>query len=223
MLEALLFAAAEPLDEASLARRLPDDMDVPAAIAVLVESYRERGVNLVRVAGCWVLRTAPDLKFLLEKEVQVMRRLSRAAVETLAIVAYHQPITRAEIEQTRGVAISKGTMDVLMEEGWIRPKGRRKTPGRPVTYGTTAEFLDHFGLAEISDLPGLEELKAAGLLSASPPAELIADARALAAVRAAKDGDENEFSEWDDPEEADQDGEDEASLDDAGDGQGDTV
>ena len=206
MVEALLFAAAEPLDEASLMSRLPDDVDLSAAIDALSEVYRDRGVNLVRVAGRWALRTAPDLKFLLEKEVQVMRRLSRAAVETLAIIAYHQPITRAEIEETRGVAISKGTMDVLMEEGWVRPKGRRKTPGRPVTYGTTAEFLDHFGLAELGDLPGLEELKAAGLLSARPPPALVAEARAQAAVTASAEEDEDEFAEWDDPDEAGQDG-----------------
>jgi len=202
MVEALLFAAAEPLDAASLTARLPDEVDVSLAIETLVEMYRDRGVNLVNVAGRWALRTAPDLKFLLEKEVQVIRRLSRAAVETLAIIAYHQPITRAEIEETRGVAISKGTMDVLMEEGWVRPKGKRKTPGRPVTYGTTADFLDHFGLAELTDLPGLEELKAAGLLSARPPAELVAEARAHAASAPQPEDEDEKFSEWDDPEDA---------------------
>jgi len=202
MVEALLFAAAEPLDEASLIARLPEGVDVPAAIAALTQAYKNRGVNLLNVAGRWALRTAPDLKFLLEKEVQVIRRLSRAAVETLAIIAYHQPITRAEIEETRGVAISKGTMDVLMEEGWIRPKGRRKSPGRPVTYGTTTDFLDHFGLAELTDLPGMDELKAAGLLSARPPAELVAEARAQAASASQpEEDDEDKFSEWDDPEE----------------------
>jgi len=209
MVEALLFAAAEPLDAASLTARLPDEVDVSLAIETLVERYRDRGVNLVNVAGRWALRTAPDLKFLLEKEVQVIRRLSRAAVETLAIIAYHQPITRAEIEETRGVAISKGTMDVLMEEGWVRPKGKRKTPGRPVTYGTTADFLDHFGLAELTDLPGLEELKAAGLLSARPPAELVAEARAQAASAPQPEDEDEKFSEWDDPEDAGTDDEEE--------------
>ena len=200
MVEALLFAAAEPLDDASLVSRLPDEVDIAAALESLSETYKGRGVNLVKVNDRWALRTAPDLKFLLEKEVQVLRRLSRAAVETLAIIAYHQPITRAEIEETRGVAISKGTMDVLMEEGWVRPKGKRKTPGRPVTYGTTAEFLDHFGLVELGDLPGLEELKAAGLLSAKPPAELVAEARAQAATTPSEEDKEDEPSEWDDPD-----------------------
>lgn len=203
MVEALLFAAAEPLDEASLTARLPDDVDLAAALDELGQKYADAGVNLVRVAGRWALRTAPDLRHILEKEVQVMRRLSRAAVETLAIIAYHQPITRAEIEEVRGVAISKGTMDVLMEEGWVRPKGKRKTPGRPITYGTSAEFLEHFGLAEVGDLPGLDELKAAGLLSARPPAALVAEARAQAAAAApSAEDDEDAPSEWDDPDEA---------------------
>jgi segregation and condensation protein B len=203
MVEALLFAAAEPLDEASLHARLPDDVDLAAAIEGVMAQYADRGVNVVRVAGRWALRTAPDLKFLLEKEVEVTRRLSRAAVETLAIIAYHQPITRAEIEEVRGVAISKGTIDVLMEEDWVRPKGRRKTPGRPVTYGTTPNFLEHFGLEELADLPGIEELKAAGLLSARPPASLVAEAREQAAASAKPDeeSEEERFSEWDDPDE----------------------
>ena len=203
MVEALLFAAAEPLDEASLHARLPEDVDLAAAIEGVMAQYADRGVNVVRVAGRWALRTAPDLKFLLEKEVEVTRRLSRAAVETLAIIAYHQPITRAEIEEVRGVAISKGTIDVLMEEDWVRPKGRRKTPGRPVTYGTTPNFLEHFGLEELADLPGIEELKAAGLLSARPPASLVAEAREQAAASAKPDeeNEEERFSEWDDPDE----------------------
>jgi len=203
MVEALLFAAAEPLDEASLHARLPEDVDLAAAIEGVMAQYADRGVNVVRVAGRWALRTAPDLKFLLEKEVEVTRRLSRAAVETLAIIAYHQPITRAEIEEVRGVAISKGTIDVLMEEDWVRPKGRRKTPGRPVTYGTTPNFLEHFGLEELADLPGIEELKAAGLLSARPPASLVAEAREQAAASAKPDeeSEEERFSEWDDPDE----------------------
>jgi segregation and condensation protein B len=204
MVEALLFAAAEPLDEASLHARLPDDVDLAAALEGVTARYADSGVNLVRVAGRWALRTSPDLKFLLEKEVEVTRRLSRAAVETLAIIAYHQPITRAEIEEVRGVAISKGTIDVLMEEDWVRPKGRRKTPGRPVTYGTTSNFLEHFGLEELADLPGIEELKAAGLLSARPPASLVAEAKAQAATttKPEEEDEEERFSEWDDPEDA---------------------
>ena len=181
MMEALLFAAAEPLDEASLIARLPEDIDVPATLEALREAYRERGVNLVQVAGKWALRTAPDLKFLLQKETQVTRRLSRAAVETLAITAYHQPVTRAEIEEIRGVGLSRGTLDLLLEIGWIRPKGRRRTPGRPVTYGTTDEFLVHFGFNAIDELPGLDELKASGLLQPRPPSSMIEEARLQAA------------------------------------------
>ena len=170
MAEALLFAAAEPLDEASIAARLPEDADVAAILARLSERYADRGVHLVRVAGKWALRTAPDLAFLLKREVETVRRLSRAAVETLAIIAYHQPVTRAEIEEIRGVGLSRGTLDRLMEAQWVRPVGRRRTPGRPVTYGTSEGFLDHFGLAAIEDLPGLDELNAAGLLESRPTA-----------------------------------------------------
>jgi segregation and condensation protein B len=169
MAEALLFAAVEPLDEASLAKRLPEGADVPAVLAALAEQYRERGVNLGKVAGRWAFYTASDLAFLLEEHRQVTRKLSRAAVETLAIIAYHQPVTRAEIEEMRGVSLSKGTLDLLLETGWVRMRGRRRTPGRPVTYGTSDEFLIHFGLAGLEDLPGLEELKAAGLLEVNPP------------------------------------------------------
>ncbi len=164
MVEALLFASAHPLGEKDLAERLPEDVDVAALVDELVALYAGRGVNLSQVAGKWMFRTAPDLAFLLRREVQEQRRLSRAAVETLAIIAYHQPITRAEIEDTRGVSLSKGTLDVLMEEGWVRMMGRRRTPGRPITYGTTEDFLTHFGMASVKDLPGIEELKAAGLL-----------------------------------------------------------
>lgn len=164
MLEAILFATAEPLSEAVLAEKLPEGADVAAHLETLQKFYSGRGVNLVVVGGKWQFRTAADLAFLLRKEVHETRRLSRAAVETLAIIAYHQPVTRAEIEELRGVGLSKGTLDVLMEAGWVRPKGRRRTPGRPVTYGTGEEFLEHFGLGAIDDLPGLEELKAAGLL-----------------------------------------------------------
>ncbi len=172
MIEALLFAAVEPLDEASLAARLPEDAEVPTLVAALEERYANRGVNLVKVAGKWALRTAPDLAFLLERERQVTRRLSRAALETLAIIAYHQPVSRAEIEEIRGVGLSRGTLDLLMEAGWVRIKGRRRSPGRPVTYGTSDGFLDHFGLPGIEDLPGIDELKASGLLSSRVPAGL---------------------------------------------------
>tara|TARA_A100001037_G_scaffold200318_1_gene179130 strand:- start:573 stop:1214 length:642 start_codon:yes stop_codon:yes gene_type:complete len=188
MVEALLFAAAEPLDNASIQARLPNDVDVPAALKMLEDAYRERGVNLVHVAGKWTLRTAPDLKFLLQKETQVTRRLSRAATETLAIIAYHQPVTRAEVEEIRGVGLSRGTLDLLLEIGWIRPKGRRRTPGRPVTYGTTEEFLEHFGFDAIEELPGLDELKASGMLQPRPPASLVEEVRSQAAT----DRDEDE-------------------------------
>jgi len=171
MLEALLFAAVEPLDEATLAERLPKSVDVQELITELQESYASRGVNLVKRANCWMFQTAPDLAFLLQREVEQERRLSRAGQETLAIIAYHQPVTRAEIEEIRGVSVSKGTLDVLMETSWVRPVGRRQTPGRPVTYGVTDEFLVHFGLESVKDLPGVEELKAAGLLDADLPPE----------------------------------------------------
>jgi len=168
MAEALLFAAAEPLDEPALAARLPEGADVPALMAELTQSYAGRGVNLVQVAGKWQFRTAPDLAFLMRIEKQEVRRLSRAAIETLAIIAYHQPVTRAEIEEIRGVGLSKGTLDLLLEIEWVRVAGRRHTPGRPVTYGTTEAFLVHFGLASTGDLPGLEELRATGLLDPTP-------------------------------------------------------
>lgn len=164
MIEAILFAATEPLKEADIAARLPEDADVAALLRALVEQYETRGVNLVKRGGAWMFQTAPDLAFLMRKEVDESKRLSRAAVETLAIVAYHQPVSRADIEDIRGVSLSKGTLDLLMEAGWVKPMGRREVPGRPVVYGTTAEFLAHFGLESIKDLPGLEELKAAGLL-----------------------------------------------------------
>ena len=169
LLEAMLFASAEPLDEKSLAERLPQDIDVHAALLRLQEDYATRGVNLVRIGGKWTFRTASDLSWLLSKETVETRKLSRAAVETLAIIAYHQPVTRAEIEEIRGVTTSKGSVDVLLETGWIRPRGRRKSPGRPVTYGTSEAFLSHFGLDAVSDLPGLEELKGSGLLDGRLP------------------------------------------------------
>jgi segregation and condensation protein B len=169
LLEALLFASAEPLDEKTLAARLPQGADVKAALEQLRADYASRGVNLVRVAGKWAFRTAPDLSWLLTKDSVVPRKLSRAAIETLAIVAYHQPVTRAEVEEIRGISAAKGTLDVLLETGWVRPRGRRKAPGRPVTYGTTETFLSHFGLEALDDLPGLDELKGSGLLDGRLP------------------------------------------------------
>jgi segregation and condensation protein B len=169
LLEAMLFASAEPLDEATLAARLPAEVDVTAALARLQEEYALRGVNLVRIAGKWTFRTAGDLSWLLSKETIEPRKLSRAAIETLAIIAYHQPVTRTEIEDIRGVSTSKGSVDVLLETGWIRPRGRRKAPGRPVTYGTTDTFLSHFGLDALDDLPGVDELKGSGLLDGRLP------------------------------------------------------
>ncbi len=169
ILEALLFAASEPLDEKTLADNFDSDDDLSTLLEELQSFYTGRGVNLVRVAGKWTFRTADDLSFLLEKYQTQQRKLSRAALETLAIIAYHQPVTRAEIEEIRGVSTSRGTLDVLMETGWIRPRGRRRTPGRPVTYGTSDAFLEHFGFDEIKDLPGLKELKEAGLLEGTLP------------------------------------------------------
>jgi len=172
LVEALLFASAAPVTETEIADRLPEGSDVAALLAELEDHYRSRGANLVRIAGGWTFRTAPDLAQRLKLETTVQRRLSRAAVETLAIVAYHQPVTRAEIEEIRGVQISKGTLDTLMEAGWIVPKGRRETVGRPVTWGTSEAFLNHFSLGDISDLPGMEELKAAGLIGGRAPVAL---------------------------------------------------
>jgi len=169
MVEALLFAASEPLDQKALSTSLPEGADVPALLTALEGIYQKRGVNLCCVAGKYQFRTASDLAFLLRKEQQEQKRLSKAAIETLAIIAYHQPVTRAEIEDIRGVAMSKGTLDILMEIGWIKIRGRKRTPGRPVTYGTTEAFLVQFGLESVAHLPGLDELKAAGFLEAIPP------------------------------------------------------
>jgi segregation and condensation protein B len=169
LLEALLFAAGEPLDEPTLAKRLPDGVNLADALARLKAEYATRGVNLVHIGKKWTFRTAGDLSWLLTKQSVETRKLSRAAIETLAIVAYHQPVTRAEIEEIRGVVTAVGTLDVLLKTGWIRPRGRRKTPGRPITYGTTEAFLSHFGLEEVGDLPGLDELKGAGLLEGNLP------------------------------------------------------
>jgi segregation and condensation protein B len=167
--EALLFAAAEPVTEKALGALLPEGVPAMAVIAALTESLAGRGVEVAEVAGGWQMRTSPDLAPLLRRRFEVPKRLSRAAVEALAIVAYHQPVTRAEIEDIRGVALSQGTLDTLLEAGLVEPKGRRETPGRPATWGTTGQFLAHFGLAAIKDLPKLDELKAAGLLEPLPP------------------------------------------------------
>jgi segregation and condensation protein B len=169
--EALLFAAAGPLSEGDLARRLPEGADVVGALAALQARYAGRGVELVCVAERWRFQTAADLAWLMTDERDEPRRLSKAALETLAIIAYHQPVTRAEIEAVRGVQASRGTLDVLLELGLVRMRGRRRTPGRPVTYGTTDAFLEHYGLANLADLPGVAEMKAAGLLSMDLPAD----------------------------------------------------
>ncbi|MBX3581917.1 MAG: SMC-Scp complex subunit ScpB [Rhizobiaceae bacterium] len=170
MAEAIVFASAEPVSEKQIGQRLPEGIDVPAVMAELQQLYERRGVNLVRVGDAWAFRTAGDLAFLMSRDTVQQKKLSRAALEVLAIIAYHQPVTRAEIEDIRGVETSKGTIDTLMETNWIRMRGRRRTPGRPVTYGTTESFLDHFALEELRDLPGMEELKGAGLLSTRMPA-----------------------------------------------------
>jgi len=157
------------VSEKLLAERLPDNLDIRVVMKALKQDYASRGVNLVRVEDSWAFRTAGDLAFLLNRDATQQRKLSRAALEVLAIIAYHQPVTRAEIEEIRGVETSKGTLDLLLETGWVRMRGRRRTPGRPVTYGTTLDFLDHFGLEELGDLPGIDELKGAGLLSPRMP------------------------------------------------------
>ena len=193
--EALLFAAAGPLSDGDLAKRLPEGADVAGAIAALQARYQGRGVELACVAGRWRFQTAADLAWLMTDEREEPRRLSRAAQETLAIIAYHQPVTRAEIEAVRGVQASKGTLDVLLELGLVRMRGRRRTPGRPITYGTTDAFLEHYGLASVGDLPGAAEMRAAGLLSLDLPADFaVPDPNALAADEDPLDpGDAPEF------------------------------
>jgi segregation and condensation protein B len=185
LIEALLFASPEPLGEDALASRLPEGMALAPLLEELQRFYRFRGITLVRVAGAWTFRTATDLAGHLAIETVQSRKLTRAQIETLAIIAYHQPVTRAEIEEIRGVGLHRGTLDLLMEAGWVQPKGRRETPGRPITWVTTDGFLQHFGLDSLRDLPNIDELRAAGLLDASPtpvalgenaPAERDADA-----------------------------------------------
>ncbi len=175
LLEALLFAAAEPQAPAALARHFPEGTELDALLEELQGLYANRGVHLVRLGERWAFRTAPDLAAAFEIERTSTRKLTRAAVETLAIVAYHQPVTRGEIEEIRGVALSKGTLDTLLEAGWIRPRGRRRTPGKPVTWGTSDAFLEHFGLESLDSLPGVEELKAAGLLDSRPAVTILGE------------------------------------------------
>lgn len=170
--EALIFASATPVSETFIAERLPAGVDLGKILGALKRSYEGRGINLVNVDGYWAFRTASDLSFALRQDEHEVKKLSRAALEVLSIIAYHQPVTRAEIEDIRGVQTSKGTLDVLLEAGWVKFRGRRRTPGRPVTFGTTRDFLDHFGMEDIRDLPGIEELKAAGMLSGRIPAGL---------------------------------------------------
>jgi segregation and condensation protein B len=188
MVEALLFASAAPMKPAELAQRLPHGADAAAALEALRRRYEGRGVNLVRVGQAWAFRTAPDLGYLMRRESEEARRLSRAATETLAIIAYHQPVTRAEIEEIRGVSVSRGTLDLLLELEWIKLGRRRETPGRPVTFVTTRAFLDHFGLESAKDLPGIKELRAAGLLDGAPGAGPDTDLDA-AAEPASEEGD----------------------------------
>ena len=169
MVEAILFASSDPVTVKEIIGRLPHGCEPEKALKNLKEKYKSRGINLVKVGDCWALRTASDLSFLMQKETVEVRKLSRAAVETLAIIAYHQPVTRAEIEEVRGVSVSRGTIDLLMELDWIKIGRRRMSPGRPVTFAITQNFLDHFGLESARDLPGLKELKSAGLLENTPP------------------------------------------------------
>lgn len=169
MAEAIVFASSEPVTDRALEERLPVGSNISAIMKILEEDYSKRGVRLVKLGEAYAFRTAPDLSFILNHEKESPRRLSRAALEVLAIIAYHQPVTRAELEDIRGVETSRGTLDVLMEAGWVKIRGRRRAPGKPVTYGTTLDFLDQFSLPDISDLPGMEELKGAGLLSSRLP------------------------------------------------------
>lgn len=213
IIEALLFASASPLDENTLKRHLKGGAEVGPLIEELRAFYSSRGVNLIKVAGKWSFRTAEDLAYLLERHAVAERKLSKAALETLAIIAYHQPATRAEIEEIRGVQISPGTLEMLMETGWIRPRGRRRAPGRPVTYGTTEAFLSHFGLDNVRDLPGLSELKASGLLDGNlPPGFTVPEPADIASLMP----DEVPL-DWEEDQQENQD-QSEMDLDDATDG-----
>lgn len=197
LLEAVLFAATEPLDEMTIATRLPDGADVSGLLAKLAHLYENRGINLVRTGGHWGFHTAADLASQLRVHTLVPRKLSRAAIETLAIIAYHQPVTRGEIEEIRGVGLSKTTLDILFEAGWIGPKGRRRSPGRPVTWGTADGFLHDFGLESLEDLPGMEELKAAGLLDKRPAIDIAGRLMAKTGEVPPPEGDEEAAREED--------------------------
>lgn len=190
LLEAILFASREPVAEATLLERLPEGVDLKGLLADLAALYENRGVVLARIGGKWAFRTAADLAPMMAHERTQLRKLSRAAMETMAIIAYHQPITRAEIEEVRGVGLSKGTLDVLLEAGWVKPGRRRETPGRPLTWVTTDIFLDQFGIADLKELPGVEELKAAGLLDKRPSLATIAMREEEADMPAGTDEDE---------------------------------
>ena len=182
ILEALIFASAEPVPTKILEDKMPDNAEVVSLLEELKNDYEDRGINLVKIGKGWRFRTSPDISQALMVDRTVSRKLSRAAIETLAICAYHQPVTRAEIEEIRGVGLSKGTMDVLFEAGWIRPRGRRQTPGKPVTWGTTEGFLDQFGMENIDDLPGVDELKAAGLIDKRPAIQILGTRSDMATV-----------------------------------------
>jgi segregation and condensation protein B len=205
LLEAMLFAAAEPLTLEAIEARLPKDADAKTLIDELEAMYRDRGVTLVRVAGKFTMRTAPDLVDALKIERTVRRKLSRAAIETLAIIGYHQPVTRAEVEEIRGVELSRGTLDVLMEAGWIQPKGHRETPGRPALWVTTEQFLLHFGLDKLDDLPGVEDLKAAGLLDARPAVSAYSEEAGLQFNEPSDPDDEQDDTEASDDDDIDDD------------------
>src|SRR3954470_2410022 len=192
LLEAVLFASTEPINEKVLKARLPNSADLPGLLSELAETYANRGVNLTKIEDRWAFRTAPDLSAMLSIERKVNKKLSRAGIETLAIIAYHQPVTRAEIEEIRGVIISKGTLDLLLEIGWIKPAGRRETPGRPVTWAPTGAFLEHFGLENTSALPGVEELRAAGLLDARAGISTLATQASADGRGVPRDEDEDE-------------------------------
>jgi segregation and condensation protein B len=221
IVEALLFAATEPVSTDFLAERLPEGTDIGAILEDLQTLYANRGVNVARVAGKWSLRTAEDLSPHLRIERKVSRKPSRAAVESLAIIAYHQPVTRSEVEEIRGVSVSKGSFDVLLEAGWIKPAGRRRTPGRPTTWGTTPNFLEEFGLDSLADLPGVDELKASGLLDTRPAGTIIGDTGDIyvdAEVEGAPEEEPEALSDEDDAsnaEDADADAQEAAQIDES--------
>jgi segregation and condensation protein B len=205
--EAIVFASPDPISEKAIAERLPAGSDVKAVLADLAADYAPRGIRLVKIAESWTFRTAPELAPHLQLERKVTRKLSRAALEALGIVAYHQPVTRAEIEDIRGVALSRGTLDVLLEAGWIKPGKRRRTPGRPVTWVTTQEFLDHFGLEKLEDLPGLDELKASGLLDARPRVHVLQPGQGADAAAAEGEGEDGDLAELEGLEDEGEEGE----------------